>query len=176
MIKIHLDGCFRRNFKSSFSREPQYAICCEIPLGFDILLTFHQVKKLRTGKWRFTYWKKPSWGAKKHPWAHGEDMLPPNFPSPTWCPLGKRSKKELVGCCLFRDTIIKVKIKSCRGSFGMLPHSPDAFKKATALHPEALIKQGMIHGDTPRKPTWNLTRMVFQKESPLPGVHFQVPC
>ena len=102
-----------------FSREPQYAICCEILLGFDILLNFHQVKKLRTGKWRFTYWKKPSWGAKKNPWAHGEDMLPPNFPSPTWCPLGKLtwnlkrmvSKRNL----LFQGSIFRFHVKF-RGS------------------------------------------------------------
>jgi len=101
---------------------------------------------------------------------------PPIFHPPLGVHLRNVPRKNLLDVFMFRDTIIKVKIKSCRGSFGMLPHSPDAFKKATALHPEALIKQGMIHGDTPRKPTWNLTRMVFQKESPFPGVHFQVPC
>ena len=182
MIKIHLDGCFRRTFKSSFSREPQYAICCDILLGFDILLNFHQVKKLRTGKWRFTYWKKPSFEApKKHPSPHGEDMLPPNFPSPTWCPLGKRSKKEFVGCCLFRDALLKVKTKSCRVHLGCFPtlRMPLKKRQCHCILGEgnrvfsALIKQGMIRGDTPRKRTWSLKRMVSKRNLLFQGSIFR---
>ena len=77
-----------------------------------------------------------------------------------------------------------MKTKSCRGSFGLLPHSPDAFKKATVpLHPGGR-QLAFFRFNQAKDDSWRYTPKTnmepekdgFQKESPFPGVHFQVSC
>ena len=90
---------------------------------FSLVLTFCSTfirwKSFALGSDASLIERSPLEAPKKNPWAHGEDMLPPNFPSPTWCPLGKLtwnlkrmvSKRNL----LFQGSIFRFHVKF-RGS------------------------------------------------------------